>query len=125
MYKVTHSNKMKKLWFKLVHKDLYYYKNKEDSSHRGMHNLSGTYINEEEKFIFENEEYFCLAVIYPKKTRKYYTKEKSEHLNWIKHFQTVTEHSTITDIYEISVNIFLNLECFRRREVWPYSSWNS
>ena len=58
-------------------------------------------------FVFENEEYYCLSVIYPKKTRKYYLKEKSEYLDWIKHFQIVTEYSTITDIYEIFVNILI------------------
>ena len=30
LYKLTQSNKMKKLWFKLVHRDLYYYKTKND-----------------------------------------------------------------------------------------------
>jgi len=112
LYKITHSNKIKKLWFKLVHKDLYYYKNISDATHRGMHNLSGTYIKEEEKTIFENEEYFCISVIYPKKTRKYYLKDQKEYHNWIKHFHLATEYSTITDMYEISVNKskFLNFK---------------
>ena len=38
--------KMKKLWFKLVNKDLYYYKNKFDVEHKGIHNLSGLFLEE-------------------------------------------------------------------------------
>lgn len=137
LFKITHSNKMKKLWFKLVQKDLYYYKNKGDLTHRGMHNLSGTYITEEAKLKHENEEYFCIGIIYPKKTRKYYIKDKSEYLKWLKYFHIITEYSTITEIYEISVRInfrnfykkillnsfsnihFLNIfsECSRKRKI--------
>ena len=38
---------MRKLYFKLVHKDLFFYKDKNDVSHRGMHNLSGLFIKVE------------------------------------------------------------------------------
>jgi hypothetical protein len=91
----------------LIHKDLYYYKNINDSTHRGMHNLSGTYIKKEEKKIVENEEYFGISVIYPKKTRSYYLKDKEEYLDWIKYFYLITEYSTICDLYEISPVILL------------------
>ena len=43
MYKVTHSKKLKILYFKLVGKDIYYYSKKEDTAYKGMHNLSGIY----------------------------------------------------------------------------------
>ena len=39
LYKYV-KDKMKELWFKLIYKDLYYYKNKNEKIHRGMHNLS-------------------------------------------------------------------------------------
>ena len=42
VYKYSQSQKkMKKTYFKLIGKDLYYYKKKEEKNHRGMHNLSG------------------------------------------------------------------------------------
>ena len=43
LYKLI-DNKMRKLWFKLVHRDLYFFKDKKEDSHRGMHNLSGLFI---------------------------------------------------------------------------------
>ena len=36
LYKFV-NDKFKELWFKLVYKDLFYYKNKTDKVHRGMH----------------------------------------------------------------------------------------
>ena len=47
LYKLI-DKKMRKLFFKLVHKDLFFYKDKNDLSHRGMHNLSGLFIKVEE-----------------------------------------------------------------------------
>ena len=41
------NEKFKELWFKLVYKDLYYYKNKNEKVHRGMHNLSGLFLKTE------------------------------------------------------------------------------
>ena len=35
---------MRELYFKLIHKDLYFFKNKEDIKHKGMHNLSGLFL---------------------------------------------------------------------------------
>ena len=43
LYKLIEDN-LKKIWFKLVHHDLYFFKNKFDKEHRGMHNLSGDFI---------------------------------------------------------------------------------
>ena len=42
--------KMRKLYFKLIYKDLYYFKNKEDKSHKGMHNLIMNIEKEEDQF---------------------------------------------------------------------------
>ena len=45
VYKYSQTQKkMKKTYFRLIGKDLYYYKKKEEEKHRGMHNLSGVFI---------------------------------------------------------------------------------
>ena len=97
---------MKKLWFKLVHRDLYYYKTKNDTSHKGMHNLSGVFINEENKIKYEDKEFFCFSVTYPKKVRNYYVLDESEFSSWIKILQKATGYCSITDIYDIKVKVF-------------------
>ena len=44
LYKITKSGKMKKLYFKLYNHDLFFYKNKNSTTYKGMHNLSTFYL---------------------------------------------------------------------------------
>ena len=47
LYKfINHGKKIKKYWFSLVYKDLYYYKSKNETMHKGMYNLSGVFLKE-------------------------------------------------------------------------------
>lgn len=103
MYKITQSKKLKRLWFKLVHRDLYYYKSKEDPSHKGMHNLSGVFIKEEQIINHEGMNLFCFSVVYPKKVRNYYVSDEIEYRNWIKFMQRATGYSSLTEIYDVKV----------------------
>ena len=105
LYKLTHSKKLKKLYFRLFFKDIYYYKNKDEPIHKGMHNLSGVFIKEEHKCFMEGMNLFCFSVIYPKKTRMYYTDNESDYKYWIYNIQKATGYSNLTDIYEIKVLI--------------------
>jgi hypothetical protein len=101
LYKITQSKKLKKLWFKLLGKDLYYYKSKEDKVHKGMHNLSGVYVNEESPTKIDNESFFCFSVIYPKKSRLYYCDIQEDFTNWTKCIRNVTGFQNLTDIYDV------------------------
>lgn len=103
LYKLTHSKKLKKLWFKLVHRDLYYYKTKEDSSHKGMHNLSGVFIKEEPTLSFDGVSYFAFSVVYPKKARVYYVDNEADFKQWTKYIRKATGYSNLTDIYDVKV----------------------
>lgn len=48
VYKYSQAQKkMKRTYFRLIGKDLYFYKKKEEKNHRGMHNLSGVFIKKE------------------------------------------------------------------------------
>ena len=44
LYKITKTGKMKKLYFKLYNQDLFFYKDKNSTTHKGMHNLSTFYL---------------------------------------------------------------------------------
>lgn len=106
LHKITQTKKLKKLWFKLVFRDLYYYKNKEESSHKGMHNLSGVFLKEEDPINYEGKNLFCFSVIYPKKARNYYVENEAEYKEWVRHIQKATGYSNLTDIYDVKVNSF-------------------
>ncbi len=94
---------MKKLWFKLVHKDLYYYKSKEDPQHKGMHNLSGVFLKEEKPIEYEGATFYSFSVAYPKKSRFYYSDNEDTYMNWVKYIRISTGYANLTDIYEIKV----------------------
>ena len=67
---------MRDLYFKLIHKDLYFYKNKGDAEHKGMHNLNGLFLQKEQSVEYEGATYYSFSVVYPSKTRVYYCKDK-------------------------------------------------
>ncbi len=101
LYKITQSKKLKKLWFKLIYKDLYYFKNKEELAHKGMHNLSGVFIKEDSAITYDGKKLFCFSVVYPKKTRYYYVENEDEYQQWIKCIRKATRYYNLNDIYDI------------------------
>ena len=100
LYKLI-DKKMRKLFFKLVHKDLFFYKDKNDLSHRGMHNLSGLFIKVEEAKMFDNKKYFCFSVVYPAKTRMYYCDDEKQYKEWIDNLKKATGYTNLLDIYDV------------------------
>ena len=100
LYKLI-EKKMRKLYFKLVHKDLFFYKDKNDVSHRGMHNLSGLFVKVKEAKIFDGKKYFCFSVVYPAKTRMYYCDDEKQFKEWIDKLKKATGYTNLLDIYEV------------------------
>ena len=100
LYKI-HDNKMKKIYFKLICKDLYYYKSKEHKTHKGMHNLSGVYLRDEDSVQVNGKNYYSFSIIFPSKARKYYVDNEQEYHNWIDSIRKVVKYANLNDIYEI------------------------
>jgi len=100
LYKLI-EKKMRKLYFKLVHKDLFFYKDKNDVSHRGMHNLSGLFVKVEEAKTFDGKKYFSFSVVYPAKTRTYYCDDEKQYKEWIDNLKKATGYTNLLDIYEV------------------------
>ena len=100
LYKIQ-DNKMKKIYFKLICKDLYYYKSKEHKKHKGMHNLSGVYIRDEGAVTINSKKLYCFSVIFPSKERKYYVSDEKEYIKWVEAIRKVVHYSNLSDLYEI------------------------
>ena len=100
LYKLV-ENKMRKLWFKLVHRDLYFYKDKNDQSHRGMHNLSGLFVQVEQNKIHDGKTYYSFSVVYPAKTRIYFCDDEKQYKEWIENLKKATGYTNLLDIYEV------------------------
>ena len=104
LYKIQ-DNKMKKIYFRLICKDLYFYKSKDDKKHKGMHNLSGVYIKDEGTVDINGKKLYCFNIIFPSKERKYYLQDESEYLKWVESIRKVVHYSNINDLYEIKGTI--------------------
>ena len=100
LYKLI-DKKMRKLYFKLLYKDLFFYKDKNDVSHRGMHNLSGLFVKVEESKTIDGKKYFCFSVVYPAKTRMYYCDDEKQFKDWIDNLKKATGYTNLLDIYEV------------------------
>ena len=94
-------NKMKKIFFKLVGRDLFYFKSDKDELHKGMHNLSGVFINEENPKVVNGKKFFCFSVTYPKKTRYYYIEKEDEYKTWVEKLKLATGYTNLLDLYEV------------------------
>ena len=104
LYKIQ-DNKMKKIYFRLICKDLYYYKSKDIKKHKGMHNLSGVYIKDEGAVTISNRKLYCFNIIFPTKERKYYVQDESEYIKWVEAIRKVVHYSNISELYEIKGNL--------------------
>ena len=105
MYKLTKTKKIKKLWFKLICRDIYYFKNKDEKQLKGMHNLSGVYFKENDTITFNNELFYSFAIIYPKLVRNYYLKDKSEYNKWVKELKKAIDVTSLTEFYDVKGNL--------------------
>ena len=100
LYKLI-DGKMKRLWFKLIHKDLYFFKNQNDKAHKGMHNLSGLFLKEESPIEVNYKKYYGFSVVYPTKTRFYYVDNENDYQNWINCLKKATGYTNLEDIYDV------------------------
>ena len=94
-------NKVKKIYFKLICKDLYYYKSKNNKRHKGMHNLSGVFIQSNGLVKLGDKQFYCFTIIFPTKSRKYYLSDESEYHNWVNTIRKIVGYSNLNEIYEI------------------------
>ena len=100
LYKLV-DGKMRDLYFKLIHKDLYFYKNKGDTGHKGMHNLNGLFLQKEKSVEYEGSTYYSFSMVYPTKTRIYFCKDEKEYNGWIENLKIATGYTDLLEIYDV------------------------
>ena len=93
--------KMKSIYFRLVGKDLYFYKNKEDKKHKGMHNLSGVFAKEGTDIEAKGKKFYCIDIVYPQTKKSYYFDTIETRNIWLEKLQAVIDHKSVTDSYDI------------------------
>ena len=96
--------KMKKTYFKLVGKDLYYYKKKEETTHRGMHNLSGVFIKRGDDLEFEGKKYLSIVILY-KVEKSYYFDNEEDYNTWFEKLSLAIQNKSLFDKYEVKQKV--------------------
>ena len=105
VYKLSQAQKkMKKTYFKLIGKDLYYYKKKEEDKHRGMHNLSGVFIKKGEDLEFEGKKYMSITILY-KNEKSYYFDNEEDFKIWFDKLNQAVQSKSLFDKYEVKQKI--------------------
>ena len=105
LYKITSNKKLKKMYFKLIHKDLYFLKTPEDKVHFGLHNLSGVFIKEGCPITHDGVNLFTFSVVYPKKVRAYYTENEEEYKKWLTCIRKAIGYEDLYEIYDVKDKI--------------------
>jgi hypothetical protein len=108
LYKISEDKTIKKLWFKLINRDLYckifliiVFKSSTEKVHAGMHNLSGVFLQEDSPQTIEGNDFFTFSVVYPKKTRHYYVDNPNDFRGWVSAIKRATGFTDLNDLYEV------------------------
>ena len=96
--------KMKRTYFRLIGKDLYFYKKKEDKTHRGMHNLSGVFIKKGDDFEVDGKKYLTIVILY-KEEKSYYFDNEQDFKIWFDKLNTAIKNKSLFDKYEVKQKI--------------------
>lgn len=106
LYKVYPNDQLKKRWFRLIYRDLYYYESIDVQMHKGMHNLSGIFIKEgEREIIRDDKHYYSFILISPFKARTYYVENLNEYKDWLFNLRKAVGYSNLGDLYDIKEQI--------------------
>ena len=99
--KIRKDGELKKLYFKLLYHDLYFFKSQTETEHGGVHNLCDVFIKEGNPSNYNGKYLYCFSIIYPEKERKYYTEDKKDYQNWIKYLRKATDYEDLYKSYEM------------------------
>ena len=105
LYKITSDKNLKKMYFKLIFKDLFFFKNETDKIHSGLHNLNGVFIKEGMPLTHNGINLFAFSVVYPKKERKYYTDSEKNYKMWLRTIRKAIGYEDLYEAYNVKDKI--------------------
>ena len=99
LYKITHTKTLKKMCYRLINRDLLYFKDFKSKYHKGLHHLCDVFIKENPDKLIENKQYKSFSIIFPSKARTYYVDSVEEYRKWINVLKAVTKYSELEESY--------------------------
>ena len=100
VFKITNKVKLKSYYLKLIKKDLFYFKSKDDKFHIGMHHLTNDIIllkNKKQKY--KEIWLFSFSIINQEKKHTFYFDKEDTFIQWYKHLQKAVLYIKLDDIF--------------------------
>ncbi len=101
IYKLSEGGKLKKYYLALADKDIIYYKDSKKEDALGLHNLSGTFVQENGESKIGEKSFYSFSIIFSSKSRNYYCPDKSLAKNWTSHLRKAIGYNNFFDFYEM------------------------
>ena len=101
LYKITHTKSFKKMTYRLINKDLLYFKDNKSKFHKGLHHLCDVFLKENPDKLIDKKVYKSFSIIFPSKTRTYYVESNEEYVRWISVLKTVIKYSELNENYSL------------------------
>ena len=99
VFKIANKGKLKTYYIKLVHKDLFYFKSKDNKFHIGMHHLTNNIIlSKNKKQKYKAIWLFSLSIINQEKKHTFYFDKEHMMIQWYKHLQKAVFYRKVEDI---------------------------
>lgn len=105
IFKISKKREIKKLYYKLIDRDLFVYKHQQDKNHFEMNNLSGVFFKEGKIVTICDNCYYCFSLEFKLKNKVYFVDNECEYNSWCFAFKSVTRFKSYMDKYEESKRI--------------------
>ena len=84
---------------------LIFFKDKGIPNHEGVHNLCGVYLKLNSPLNKDGKVYYSFSIIYPLQTRNYYSEDKNEIDNWLKHLKKAIDITPLNENFDLKENL--------------------
>jgi Ca2+-binding EF-hand superfamily protein len=102
VFKITNNDKLKVYFLELEMQDIFYYKNRTDNYHIGMHHLTyKTYLRKNKIKTLKDVRFYNFSLIEPKNTHNFYFSDEEQYNQWYIHFQKCLNFKELEENYEI------------------------
>jgi hypothetical protein len=92
---------LKRIYAKLIYKDIYIYESEHDNIHIKLLNLSRVFLQEDKIIHLNGEVYYKFSLVSNSKTRVFAINQHEEFIQWLVSLKKVTGYSDIFHSYEV------------------------
>ena len=101
VFKITTNDKLKVYFIKLEMQDLFYYKNRTDKNHIGMHHITyKTYLRKNKIRELKGVSFYNFTLIEPRNSHNFFFSDEEQFKQWYIHFQKSLNFKELEERFE-------------------------